>query len=364
MSTPTAGASSTLVEPARPSVLHVLPHPGGGGQTYADTLERIASYQFERIVLQASETGALPWALITNAARANMAARRHDLVHVHGEAAAFFALPGVISCPSVFTAHGLNLVRRLTGARRRMAESNLRTIVRKAGCSIAVSEIEHDDFLAIVGDRLADRVVLIRNGVDIPDAPDAGLRARARAEFWIEEHEFVVAFVGSVKAVKEPLTAARAAIHAAGDTPVVLLFAGDGELRPDVEALALESGGAVRLLGGRRDVSAVLAAADAFVLPSRHEGLPYALLEAMARGLPSIVSDRPGCVEVVGDAGIVVPATDFTAFADAFRRLFSDPSAARVLGERARVRVATAFSADEQGRRTQEVYDRVLAARA
>ncbi|MEI8104756.1 MAG: glycosyltransferase family 4 protein [Actinomycetes bacterium] len=343
-----------------PSVLHVLPHPGGGGQTYADTLDRIRDYRFGRVVLQASESGEAPAWLMVNAARANLAARHHDLVHVHGEAAAFFTLPAIISGHSVFTAHGLNLVRRVRGTRRRIAECNLRTIVRRTARTIAVSEVERDDFVAIVGDRLADKITLIRNGVDIPKPTDPEERRRARAEFWIEEHEFVAVFVGSVKAVKDPLTAARAAVRAAEDAPVVILFAGDGDLRPDVEELARDANGAVRLLGSRRNISSVLAAADAFVLPSRHEGLPYALLEAMAHGLPTIVSDRPGCMEVVGDAGIVVPGGDMGAFADAFRRLIADPGAARALGERARQRVAATFSADEQARRTCDVYDAVL----
>ncbi len=103
----------------------------------------------------------------------------------------------------------------------------------------------------------------------------------------------------------------------------------------------------------------MLAAADFFVLPSHREGLSFSLLEAMGLGLPPIVSDAPGNLEAVGDAGIVVPRGDGAGLAAAFRRLL-DEAERRSLGESARARVAERFRAEEMLRRTRGVYDGAL----
>jgi glycosyltransferase involved in cell wall biosynthesis len=116
----------------------------------------------------------------------------------------------------------------------------------------------------------------------------------------------------------------------------------------------------VKALGHRTDVREVLSAADFFVLPSQREGLSYALLEAMALGLPVVVSDAPGNPEAVGDTGIVARQGDTKAFADAFRRLL-DPGLRAALGEQARKRVLALFAVDDMVRRTREVYRDVAA---
>ncbi len=198
---------------------------------------------------------------------------------------------------------------------------------------------------------------MIQNGVDPGDPLDPQERATARAALGLSEAEVAAIYLGSLDAHKDPLTAARAAVEAG--PPLVLLVAGDGPLRPELERLELESG-SVRVLGHRPDVRAVLAAADLFVLPSLREGLSFAVLEAMALGLPPVVSDAPGNPEAVGDAGVVVARGDTHGFAAAFRALLDGPGR-RALGERARDRVARGFTAKQMVGRTRELYDEVLA---
>jgi glycosyltransferase involved in cell wall biosynthesis len=135
---------------------------------------------------------------------------------------------------------------------------------------------------------------------------------------------------------------------------------GDGALRPHVERSA---GPNVRLLGHRRDVSRLLQAADFFVLVSSREGFAFGLLEAMAHGLPAVVTDLPENIEAIGDSGIAVPWNDETALAAALRRLSEDERERVELGERARSRVRELFNAEQMIERTSALYDDLLAGR-
>jgi glycosyltransferase involved in cell wall biosynthesis len=110
-------------------------------------------------------------------------------------------------------------------------------------------------------------------------------------------------------------------------------------------------------------VPRLLAAADIFVLMSEREGLSFALLEAMAHGLPAIVADVPENVEAVADAGLAVPYGDEEAIANALRRLAENGDERALLGERARRRVADLFDVEDMIAQTRAVYDEVLAER-
>jgi glycosyltransferase involved in cell wall biosynthesis len=332
-------------------VLHVLPHPGGGGETYFDLLASMPGHVFTRVCLTRSPRAALP--LAHGLARVLRAALQHDLVHVQGEVAAFVCLPALAVRPAVVTLNGLHLVRRLEGRVRDAAVLNLRLLLRAARCTICVSETEYEHVVACVGRRAAARAVVIPNGVDLPPPADRRERARVRAELGIDDGAVVGAWVGSLDERKDPLTALRAAAR----SRVQLLLLGDGPLRGEVERAA---GPGVHVLGERSDVREVLAAADFFVLSSHREGLAFALLEAMAGGLPAIVTELPENVEAVGKAGIVIRPGDEDALAAAFHRLATDEHDRVTLGEQARRRVENGFRADEMRRRTQETYEDVL----
>ena len=339
-----------------PRVLHVLPHPGGGGETYVDYLSRADGFVCERTFL-ASGPRASPAALV-GVLRAQVKSRRPDLVHLHGEVTAALCLPIVALRPSVVTIHGLHLVRRLAGSSRSMAEASLRLVARTASATICVGDSEFADVRAIVG--ASPRVFLVRNGVDPAELPTPGERTAARAELELGQGDTVGVYLGSLDPHKEPLVAAEAARRVADEgTPLVQLFAGDGPLRGELEAMASASP-SVRVLGFRTDTRRVLAAADFFVLPSRREGLSFALLDAMALGLPPVVADAPGNRDAVGDAGIIVQSGDVAAFGAAFRRLAGNESERRALGARAQSRVEQEFTAQQMLQRTREIYDSVL----
>ena len=337
------------------SVLHVLPHPGGGGETYVDLLDDIPGYRVERVYLAASPTPS-PRELSRGLVEALRSARRHELLHAHGEVASGLCLLLLSTRPSVVTWHGLHLVRRVTGARRTAAALNLRAVLRAADRTICVSESEHDALVREVGSRAAGRAVVIRNGVRLPTRTGAAEREGARRSLGLAESEVVAIWVGSLDERKDPLTAVRAAQQAS----LTLLVVGDGPLRPHVERAAGER---IRILGRRSDVPRLLAAADVYVLTSHREGLALSLLEAMARGLAPVVTELPENLEAIGDAGICVPP-DEASVAAALRRLAEDADARDDLGARASQRVARLFNAAEMAGRTRALYDDVLAGRA
>ncbi|WP_025321518.1 glycosyltransferase [Deferrisoma camini] len=133
-------------------------------------------------------------------------------------------------------------------------------------------------------------------------------------------------------------------------TPFRLKVAGTGGLRAELEngVASRGLGERVEFVGFLGDVRPFLQGVDAFVLPSLKEGLPNALLEAMATGLPCVASDLPGTREVGGDAVLLVPSGDPGALAEAMARVSKDPRLRRTLGPRARARVGTVFALEGQ----------------
>jgi len=343
------------------TVLHVLPHPGGGGEAYVDLLSRMAGYRFERVYLAAEAAPRGRLRILWGGVDVLRAARRHDVVHVHGEVASAICLPALVRGRSVVTLHGLHLLRRTAGIGRRAALTNLQLLVRAATRTICVAQAEYDEVLDLVGVQAASRLRVVPNGVDPRPLPDPAERAAARAELGLAPATVAGVYVGALDPHKDPLVAARAALATArAGGAIALLVAGEGRLRGDLERLAAEAGNdVVRVLGRRDDIPRLLAAADFFVLPSLREGLSFAVLEAMAVGLPPVVSDALGNPEAVGDAGRVVARGDVDAFAAAFQALVEDAALRHALGVKARERVATHFGADRMVAATQQIYDEV-----
>lgn len=345
-------------------VLHVLPHPGGGGETYIDAIEGIDGYRFDRAYLAPSARSPGPRRTILRAAaRVARSARAYDVVHAHGEVASTLCLPTLATRPSVSTLHGLHLLRRLDGVGAAAARANVRLISSAATRTICVSQAEYDEIAGFLGSRGLARTVVIRNGVEPLEPATGGARAVVRDELGLDPSSVVGAWIGSLDEHKDPLTPmAAVSTLARSGLPVELFVAGDGPLRAAVDRAA-DASPALHVLGFRRDVQHVLGAADFFVLSSLREGLSFALLEAMTLGLVPVVSDAPGNPEAVGDAGIVVPFGDEARFAEAIAELAGDEPARRNRGGLARERVLEQFHADEMRRRTQALYDAVAAER-
>ncbi|MBD3368055.1 MAG: glycosyltransferase [Candidatus Eisenbacteria bacterium] len=194
----------------------------------------------------------------------------------------------------------------------------------------------------------ADKVVAIHNGIDLTRFQKVGPRDEVRAELGLDASDLAATVVGRLTPGKGHDTLLDAAPAVLEAVPSLrLLLVGNGPLEEETRARAdaLGLGERVLFTGFRDDVPDLLAASDLFVLPSHGESFPLTVLEAMAAGLPVIASDVGGICEAVdhGRSGLLVPAAEPEALADALRRLGGDAGLRREMGERGRVRVERDF---------------------
>lgn len=205
---------------------------------------------------------------------------------------------------------------------------------------------------------------VIPNGVDTGlYRSDPALRGRARSELGLSSR-FVWLAAGRLMWKKDYPTLLQALARQHGSA---LLIAGDGPDAGELRRLAGELGVDARFLGARRDMPALMNAADGFALSSVVEGLPMVLLEAAACGLPVVTADAGGARECVsdGETGFVVPCSDCDALAAAMGRLTSLSLEARArMAEAARALAVKRFDMDkvaaEWERTYRELLDRVL----
>lgn len=187
------------------------------------------------------------------------------------------------------------------------------------------------------------RMCVIENGIALDRCRSDIAPADARARLNLPRDAFLLLQVANYWPEKDPTWLLEAMARVRSTHPRVhLVMVGRGmdagRFQGTVESLGLR--GAVTLAGARRDVNVFLRAADAFVLASAHETLSIATLEAMACGLPVIVSDIPGFRDLVVDSvsGLKCPPLDSAALADRIRRLADDEALALRLSQGARAR--------------------------
>jgi glycosyltransferase involved in cell wall biosynthesis len=211
------------------------------------------------------------------------------------------------------------------------------------------------------------KVHVIRNGIDLAQLPAATPdRSAARAALGFDPGRRLIAQVGRLSAQKDYPTFLHAAAEVARAEPDTdFVVVGEGEDRPALEALARSLGIAdrVRFTGVRNDVPAILGAVEVLALSSIFEGLPNVVLEAMAMGAVAVATDVGGCRELIAheETGLLVAPRNPTALASALLRVLRDrPLAVRLAGS-ARRRVEGEFSLDKMARRTEAVYETLLA---
>lgn len=209
----------------------------------------------------------------------------------------------------------------------------------------------------------ADRIVVIPNGFDPSEfRPDAAARAAIRSELGIGDDEVVIGSVARDDPAKDHATllaAARLFTASGGRAHFVLCGAGVTADNPRLAAMvrAVGAAGRVHLLGQRRDVTRVMAAMDILTSSSRIEGFPNVVGEAMACGIPCVVTDVGDSAYLVGETGVVVPPRDPGALAGAWTSLLRRGTDSRAaLGRAARERVSRMFSIESVVERYTELW--------
>ena len=303
-----------------------------------------------------------PWYLVSLPAL--LVKGRFDILHCHLVASNIIAKPiGRLCGVQVIVNHDHTNDDYRAKERVRLALDALSN--RLASHLIAVSE-SCRQFL-IRRERVpAGKITLIQNAIDLRRFNrECGTRAAARRMLGLAEGGPVVAGVGRLNPQKNfPLFIRVAAEILRRHPDAVFLLAGEGPEEEKLRSLARDSGVADRILfcGYVPDTRQVYLAADVLLMPSRFEGLPMTLLEAMAMGLPVVASALDGIAEVLEDGvdGFLVPSGNAPMFCDRVCQLIADRAMAVAMGAAASDKIAARFSTERMCREVERVYDRFL----
>jgi len=292
---------------------------------------------------------------------------RPDVVHTHSSKAGVLGRLASLRAgvgARVHTPHTFAfLFREMFGpAKRILFRSIERGLAARTDALIAVSPGEAKSF-ATSGVVPASKVRVVPNGID--PTPFEGAQSADLESFGLDAARPCAVVVGLLNAAKGHDLALRALAEGGAPEELQLLVVGDGEDRPELEALVarLGLGERVRFAGFRDDVPALLAAGDCLLLPSRWEGMPYVVLEAMAAGRPVVATPVDGARDLVvdGGTGILAEAIDAGGIGAALARLFALEHGEReALGAAGRERVRADYDLANMVEGTLAVYHEVL----
>jgi glycosyltransferase involved in cell wall biosynthesis len=289
-----------------------------------------------------------PWLLPAAARSVRRAVRafRPDVVHFHN--------PGMAAVGGLATLRGRRPAGLVTvhGVPEEDYPSATR-VLRLAGLPVVACGPDVERGLGSV------RSTTIENAV--PPAPQPADRAALAAELGLAVDAPLVVAVGRLTEQKNHALTVRALAQV---PDAALLIVGEGPLRDPIAAAARDAGVADRvvLAGVRPDAREVVGAADAFVLSSTWEGLPLAVLEALAAGTPLVATAVRGVRDLVrdGESALLVPPGDPDALAAALRRVLGDPELAGRLAEGGRA-VAAAHGEEPMVSAYLDLYARLAA---
>ena len=276
-----------------------------------------------------------------------MADRRVDILHTHNYYTSLYGVPAARSAGArvVYGQHGFIYDPRTNRIVKRRNEILLCHLSHRVCCvSEALEAIVCSDFG--ISRR---KVTTILNGVDVGRFSGVeSERPRVRGELGVAARDVLIGSVGRLHQEKNYGLLIAAIAELSRRAPVKLLLVGDGSDAGNLRALVRSLGcdGAVMMPGERRDVPELMTAMDVFVLPSKSEGLPNTVLEAMCAGLPVVGSNVGGIPGVVDDgrSGFMFTSGDGRDLALKLEQLITNPILRRDMGACGRRIVETRFS--------------------
>lgn len=237
-------------------------------------------------------------------------------------------------------------------------QAEYRAMQRSVDHSIAVSQAVFDSHL----DRGVARQSVVRNGICPPQPSSSSVALRA--ELGLPPEALVVLTVArqaAQKGLDVLVSAAPAVLKANPDVRFVLVGSGPERAALQIEIAERNLNNSFALPGSRDDIADFLDMADLFVLPSHFEGLPLALLEAMAAGVPVVATAIGGVIEAIGaQHPFLVPPGDPAALAGAIIDALGQSSARAAATEAAAARFASQFTAERMAAETAAIYASLL----
>ncbi len=289
------------------------------------------------------------------------------IIHTHKYKDTILAAPAAKLCgiPHVVrTVHGLREpFAGLQAFKMSCYEAIERTVHRHCVDSVIGVSSQIESKYKAEGE--VSRVTCIRNGIDLEGKLIQTDRWRTRKDLGIDSETCLIGTVGRLTPVKGiPYLLEAASVLLRQGAKVKILVVGEGSIRQDLTAQTRSLGitDHVVFLGHREDTDALLQALDIFVLPSLSEGVPMALLEAMAAARAVVASRVGGIPEIIEDGfeGHLVEPMDVKGLVERCRRLIESPDVARKMGEQGRKRVERDFSATTMADRVASVYKELL----
>jgi glycosyltransferase involved in cell wall biosynthesis len=285
-----------------------------------------------------------------------------DLVHSHGKGAGLYGRLAArrARVPAIHTFHGIHYAGYPAGLGRIYLALE-RRLARMTEAVVYVSESEARDAAAL-GLAPPGRTRVIVNGIDARRIGQAAMpRPSARNALGLEPDALVLGTVARFDSVKALDVLLRGfAVLAAGRPKARLVLIGDGPETRRLRALAASLGidTRVRFAGVVAEASRLLPALDLYASASRREGLPLALLEAMACCLPAAATRVSGHVDAVEDGitGVLVPPDDPGALGRAIDALLGEPARRAAMGQAALRMVEARFAASRMAAETADLY--------
>ena len=290
--------------------------------------------------------------------------RKIDVIHAHQYSPFFYAaFAKLLARPMprlILTEHGRHYPDIVSPNRRAF---NRIVLDRAADAVNACCGFSAKAMRDLDGFR-GGRIEVIENGIEVDRYSTVADKSELRHRFGLNAQRRYLAHVARHHPVKDQNMLIRAFALAAASIPDVdLLMVGDGPLRGELEELTRTLGIADRVifLGIRSDVPDVLRVADAFALTSVSEAASLTLLEAMATGLPVVVTNVGGNPEIIRHEreGLLVPRGDAKACGEAFTRLMCDPELAARLGKAGRERAVEKYQLEQTVRAYHRLYRRL-----
>lgn len=294
--------------------------------------------------------------------RETMIRERIALLHAHD----FYAGVLGVTAARLSGTRVIAAQRHLRLSDRRLHDWGTRYIHRMASRVLVNAESIRDQILRT--GAAAGKVVVIHNGLDAPDDART-LRERQRGallgELGLDDGAKIIGSVAGLKPVKghRYLLEAAAKVMKA-DARVHLVLVGDGELRDEIseQAAWLGVGARTHLLGRRDDSMRLAAAFDVAVLASLHEGLPNAVMEAMAAGTPVVATAVGGVLELIedGETGFLVPPADAEALSERIGFALRRTDQCNLIAARGRRLIIERFGMERMVAAVEKLYDEVI----